>query len=116
LIPGSSDGTLCAAIALADECGRKFASLEKHFHSRCTVWVGPFQVAEMGQKSVGLDIPARAQGIEDKSIHKIAESQTEPELEKHYRTIPPSPYQRPVGMRVRRVPEARETRQARLSL
>ena len=61
-------------------------------------------------------IPARAQGIEDKSIHKIAESQTEPELEKHYRTIPPSPYQRPVGMRVRRVPEARETRQARLSL
>jgi transposase len=37
-------------------------------------------------------IPAKAQGIKGQS----AESQAEPE--KHYRTIPPSPYQRPAGM------------------
>jgi transposase len=43
-------------------------------------------------------IPAKAQGIKDKSVHEIAEPQAEPEPEKHYRTIPPYPYQRPPGM------------------
>jgi transposase len=43
-------------------------------------------------------IPAKAQGIKDKSLHEIAEPQGEPEPEKHYRTIPPFPYQRPPGM------------------
>jgi transposase len=39
-------------------------------------------------------IPAKAQGIKDKSVHELAEA----EPEKHYRSIPPSPYQRPAGM------------------
>jgi len=43
-------------------------------------------------------IPAKAQGSKDKSLHEIAEPQGEPEPEKHYRTIPPFPYQRPPGM------------------
>jgi transposase len=43
-------------------------------------------------------IPAKAQGLKDKSIQEIAEPQAEPELEKHYRTIPPTPYQRPAGV------------------
>jgi len=43
-------------------------------------------------------IPAKAQGIKGKSLSQIAEPQGEPELEKHYRTIPPFPYQRPPGM------------------
>jgi hypothetical protein len=43
-------------------------------------------------------IPAKAQGIKDTSVSPKAESQAEPELEKHYRTIPPYPYQRPAGM------------------
>src|SRR5207248_6740572 len=43
-------------------------------------------------------IPAKAQGIKDKSLLQSAEPQGEPEPEKHYRTIPPSPYQRPPGM------------------
>lgn len=43
-------------------------------------------------------IPAKAQGIKDKSVHQIAEPQAEPEPENHYRTIPPYPYQRPAGM------------------
>lgn len=38
-------------------------------------------------------VPAKAQGI---SAQQKAEPQAEPE--KHYRTIPPSPYQRPPGM------------------
>ncbi len=42
-------------------------------------------------------IPAKAQGIKDKSVSPKAEPQTEPEAEKHYRTIPPYPYQRPMG-------------------
>ncbi|GAC1642252.1 MAG: hypothetical protein NVS4B9_34490 [Ktedonobacteraceae bacterium] len=41
-------------------------------------------------------IPAKAQGIKDTSVREPAEPQAEPE--KHYRTIPPSPYQRPPGM------------------
>src|SRR5437764_12680889 len=44
-------------------------------------------------------IPTKAQGIKDKHLHEIAEPQGEPEAEKHYRTIPPFPYQRPPGMR-----------------
>ena len=49
LILGSSDGTLCAAIAeqimwLHVHCA------EKRAFSLITMWVGPFQVAEMGQK------------------------------------------------------------------
>ncbi|BCL84632.1 ISL3 family transposase [Ktedonobacteria bacterium brp13] len=44
-------------------------------------------------------IPAKAQGIKDTSVHKVTESQTGTALEKHYRTIPPSPYQRPVGLK-----------------
>jgi transposase len=46
-------------------------------------------------------IPAKAQGLTDKSVHQPAEPQTEPgpDPEKRYRTIPPYPYQRPPGMR-----------------
>jgi transposase len=43
-------------------------------------------------------IPAKARGIKDKSVSEPAEPAAEPEPEKHYRTIPPSPYQRPAGM------------------
>jgi len=43
-------------------------------------------------------IPAKARGIKDQSIHEIAESPAEPAPEKHYRTIPPCPYQRPAGV------------------
>jgi transposase len=43
-------------------------------------------------------IPAKAQGIKDKSVSPTAEPQTELEPEKHYRTIPPYPYQRPAGI------------------
>jgi transposase len=43
-------------------------------------------------------IPAKAQGSKDKSVHAPPEQQAEPEAEKHYRTIPPSPYQRPAGV------------------
>jgi transposase len=43
-------------------------------------------------------IPAKAQGLKDKSVQEIAEPQAEPESEKHYRTIPPTPYQRPAGV------------------
>ncbi len=43
-------------------------------------------------------IPAKAQGIKDTSVSPKAELQAEPEPEKHYRTIPPYPYQRPAGM------------------
>jgi transposase len=43
-------------------------------------------------------IPAKARGLKDKSVHEIAAPQAEPEPEKHYRTIPPYPYQRPAGM------------------
>jgi len=43
-------------------------------------------------------IPAKAQGINDKSDHEPEAPQAEPEAEKHYRTISPSPSQRPAGM------------------
>jgi predicted DNA-binding protein (UPF0251 family) len=43
-------------------------------------------------------IPAKAQGLKDASVSPQAEPQAEPEPEKHYRTIPPYPYQRPAGM------------------
>ena len=42
-------------------------------------------------------IPAKAQGIKAFSVHEMAEPEDEPRSEKHYRTIPPTPYQRPVG-------------------
>ena len=43
-------------------------------------------------------IPAKAQGSKVTSSSPKAEPNTESEPEKHYRTIPPSPYQRPAGM------------------
>src|SRR5438105_6530264 len=43
-------------------------------------------------------IPAKAQGLKESGVHEIAEPQAEPEGEKHYRTIPASPYQRPAGV------------------
>jgi transposase len=43
-------------------------------------------------------IPAKARGNKDKSVHEPSEPPAEPAPEKHYRTIPPSPYQRPAGM------------------
>ena len=54
-------------------------------------------------------IPAKAQGIGGTPVHEIAENHSEAvqqptenhsesEAEKHYRTIPPTPYQRPVGI------------------
>jgi hypothetical protein len=43
-------------------------------------------------------IEASARDIKDKSVPEPAEPAAEPEPEKHYRTIPPSPYQRPAGM------------------
>jgi len=39
-------------------------------------------------------VPAKAQGINAAKSHGV----TEPAAEKHYRTIPPSPYQRPAGL------------------
>ena len=43
-------------------------------------------------------IPAKAQGSKGKSLSQMAEPPGEPEPEKHYRTIPPFPYQQPLGM------------------
>lgn len=43
-------------------------------------------------------IPARAQGVKDKSAHEIAEPQAGSALEKHYRTSSPSPNHRSEGM------------------
>jgi transposase len=43
-------------------------------------------------------IPTKAQGIKDTNVPANAEPQTEPEPERHYRSIPPSPYHRPAGM------------------
>jgi hypothetical protein len=43
-------------------------------------------------------IPAKAQGLKDKSVHELVGPPAEPETEKHYRSIPPYPYQRPAGM------------------
>ena len=41
-------------------------------------------------------IPAKAQGSKDTNVRQTEEDHAEPE--KHYRTIPPFPYQRPPGM------------------
>src|SRR5438552_1826906 len=50
LIPWASEATLCAATAEQISVVAN-AQQEQHFLSRCwTVWVGPFQVGEMGQK------------------------------------------------------------------
>src|ERR1700730_575594 len=43
-------------------------------------------------------IEASGRGLKDKSVPEPAETAVEPEPEKHYRTIPPYPYQRPAGM------------------
>src|SRR5207249_2559244 len=43
-------------------------------------------------------VPAKAQGLKESGVHEIAEPQAEPEAEKHYRSIPPTPYQRPPGV------------------
>ncbi len=51
-----------------------------------------------GEEHASDAIPAKAQGIKDKSVHEPTEPAAEPEPEKHYRTIPPYPYQRPPGM------------------
>ena len=48
LIAGSSDGTLCAAIA--EQMSAVVHSLRRKTLSLTTIRVGPFQVAEMGQK------------------------------------------------------------------
>ncbi len=47
-----------------------------------------------GEEHASDAIPAKAQGNKDQS----EESQAQPAPEKHYRTIPPYPYQRPAGM------------------
>jgi DNA-binding NarL/FixJ family response regulator len=63
---------------------------------------------EMEEKEADA-IPAKAQGIRgapvpeptenhSEVVQQRAEPQTEPESEKHYRTIPPTPYQRPAGI------------------
>src|SRR2546421_130855 len=41
------------------------------------------------EEQVSDAIPTKAQGIKDKRLHESAEPQGEPEVEKHYRTIPP---------------------------
>jgi transposase len=43
-------------------------------------------------------VPAKARGINAAKSQRITEPQAEPEGEKHYRTIPPTPYQRPAGV------------------
>ncbi len=43
-------------------------------------------------------VPAKARGINAAKSQRITEPQAEPEVEKHYRTIPPTPYQRPAGV------------------
>ncbi len=50
------------------------------------------------EEQVSDAIPTKAQGIKDTHLHEIVELQGEPEAEKHYRTVPPFPYQRPPGM------------------
>ena len=42
-------------------------------------------------------IPAKAQGLKEASISPQAESQTEPEPEKRYRTVPPTRINDPQG-------------------
>jgi len=43
-------------------------------------------------------VPAKAQGINASRVHRVTEPPAEPEAKKHYRTIPPTPYQRPPGV------------------
>jgi hypothetical protein len=47
-----------------------------------------------GEEHASDAVPAKAQGFKDKSRQEIVEPQAEAEGEKHYRTIPPTPYQR----------------------
>jgi transposase len=42
-------------------------------------------------------VPAKAQGINASPVHRVTEPPVEPAAKKHYRTIPPTPYQRPPG-------------------
>jgi transposase len=50
------------------------------------------------EERVSDGVPAKAQGIKDTGVQHTAENHLEPDSEKHYRTIPPYPYQRPPGM------------------
>jgi transposase len=43
-------------------------------------------------------VPAKAQGIKASRVHRATAPRGEPEAKKHYRTIPPTPYQRPPGV------------------
>src|SRR5437588_1066555 len=43
-------------------------------------------------------VPAKAQGINASRVHTVTEPRGEPEAKKHYRTIPPTAYQRPPGV------------------
>jgi hypothetical protein len=43
-------------------------------------------------------VPASAQGINASRVHRVTEPPGEPEAKKHYRTIPPTAYQRPAGV------------------
>src|SRR5205807_10403716 len=43
-------------------------------------------------------VEASAQGINASPVHRVTEPRGEPEAKKHYRTIPPTPYQRPPGV------------------
>ncbi len=49
-----------------------------------------------GEEQASDAIPAKAQGLKSTSVHAIAETHWEPE--KHYRTIPAYPSQRPAGI------------------
>src|SRR5947209_11394799 len=40
-------------------------------------------------------VPAKAQVINASRVHGVTEPRVEPEAKKHYRTIPPTAYQRP---------------------
>jgi Transposase/zinc-finger of transposase IS204/IS1001/IS1096/IS1165 len=50
------------------------------------------------EERVSDGVTAKAQGIKDTGVQQTAENHLEPDAEKHYRTIPPFPYQRPPGM------------------
>jgi transposase len=57
-------------------------------------------------------IPAKAQGIKDKSVQQKAEQHSEPEPEKHYRTTPPLSVSTTNGDELQRISEAGATGQA----
>ena len=69
LTPSSSDGTLCAAIA--EQVSAVASSPQTTMLSLITMWVGPFEVAEMGQKSVGLDNNSAANWPSCAAVSKI---------------------------------------------